>query len=605
MAGAEDPAGEADLYVEAVKYVFANAQFATSESSGIGPADYWRRFDRLLTALGRPELDGGRPRYAVVHIAGTNGKGTTSTLCAALLEGAGAGPVGLFTSPHLHSWRERFRVDGRLATRAQLVASVAELRAAEASLATAGGARGALTPFEKLTALAILVFRDAGVRCAVFETGLGGRWDCTNHIVADRAPPTPTPTMPTTADRGDAAGAWPTPLRAGVRAPPAVVGLCRVGLDHVAILGGSVEAIASEKAGILKARVAAFSAPQRPEASAVLRATATARGAVLVFPELDDPDVLRAFALAAAAQAAAAGAAAPRAGDADADARALPPWLRPPHQQHNLALAISLVRALLAEGDEQLPRWTPPVAERALRAALGARCAGRLEIVVVGGHDGGGSLVGFDVAHNEDAIHALLAHIGTGGAWHAQRRADAREDAGAGASAGAGADVGAHADADATTGTAGMTLVFGVNRDKDARTLLGALGAFATAGGGARVRSLQLVASAHPKSVGADALLAIAVEVCPHAPWRVARSVEAAVDEATGAAAPGAAADGADGGGAGSAADARRSLFLGSGYVVAEARARLAQTHPRAFAADDWAFDGLAEPQLGVLAAAT
>ncbi|KAJ1638554.1 Mur ligase [Pavlovales sp. CCMP2436] len=594
-------------YRAAVQYLFANAGIASAP--GLRPADYWRRFDRLLDALGRPERaqPGG---CAVVHVAGTNGKGTTTALCDALLRGAGVGPVGLFTSPHLHCWRERIRVDGRLATQEEVTAGVRLLRAAEPELARAlhAEAKGAaaaeagapgeamLTPFEKLTALALLVFRAAGVRWLVLETGLGGRWDCTNQLIADRAERLPV--------EGDAELSWPASVLAA-GAPAAAVGICRVGMDHMNVLGGTLAAIAAEKAGILKRGVSAFSVPQPVDADSVLRATAARRGALLAFPQLDDADFCRALALAAAD-----GPAASTGARAAPGALVLPRWLQSAHQQHNLLLAISLVRSALsqagdAHGEGSATRagglWTQPTVDAALRAGLATIWPGRLETLSLGGGGGGGGegparSIMLDCAHNEDALRALLEHLGAesvtptiGGS--------VGELPGGGLGRGLSGEFGGGGSRPA------LTLVFGTNRDKDVATLLRLIGHFATdrARAGPRVRAVHLVASAHPKSCAADALLEAARAQAPDVPWCVVSSVAAAVDLAAGQA-------------VGSPAPSSvpptlaelgdYTLVVGSTYVVAEARARIAQTHPAALRADDWVHEILREPDLGVLAVA-
>lgn len=624
-------------YADGVRYVFQNAKLASASS--LSPVDYWRRFDRLLDVLGRPDrLPAG---HAVVHVAGTNGKGTTTALCAEMLRAAGVGPVGLFTSPHVHCWRERIRIDGRLASREQITAGVRVLRAAEIALAAeahsqeeAGAKAGpagdtGLTPFERLTALALIIFRAAGVRWLVLETGLGGRWDCTNHVVADRLPlesRSGTEANPHSSSEADERThlTWPAPIAAEI-AVPAVVGICRVGLDHMNVLGGTLAKIAAEKAGILKRGVPAFSTPQPAEAEAVIRVTASERGAPLAFPGLDDADLRRLLELAAldgaAADAASAAHAAALPVVRATSPATLPLWLRPVHQQHNLALAVALVRALLASAEaasrpasdaagsalpasrggaaesvwERMPRWEQPTIDAALRGALVARWPGRLEAVTmrgVAGADGartGSRLLLFDCAHNEDALCALLAHLGSFG-WSPRAHAtEALEEQAA-------------LDAQAHGVQRALTIVFGANRDKDARTLLRMLGEFAMGrarSGGIQVRAVHLVASSHPKACDATALLALAREEAAEAPWAAITSVAAAVDLATGLAATPSETP------MDLLQPEETTLFVGSVAIVGDARTRLAQTHPSALPADDWAHEGLREAELGVLVAAT
>lgn len=613
-------------YEEAARYVFQNARLAPA----LGPLDYWQRFDRLLDALGRPER---LPMScATIHVAGTNGKGTTTALCAELLRGAGVGPVGLYTSPHIHTWRERIQIDGLLASREQIVVGVRALRAAELALAAAGpepADDAGLAPFERLSALALLIFKSAGVRWLVLETGLGGRWDCTNHVIADRlARGGPSAQQ---AETGGPAPrpAWPVPIPAA-GAPPAAVGLCRVGLDHTNVLGGSLAQIGAEKAGVLKRGVRAYSVPQDAEVDALFRRTAAERGATIDFPSPADPDLCRLLELAAAAGAGAAPAAGGTPPLTDEErAEALPSWLRPQHQQHNLALAIALVRDLLSSahaagaagaaggapppGDAP-PAWAQPTIDAALRAALALRWPGRLEVVPLdrGGPLGAssapaGRVLVLDCAHNADALRGLLGHLRVHGCGPLCARADPRPRA---AEAAGAAPSGAKAR-EAPLGVRGsegarLTIVFGANRDKDTASMLRHLGEFALSRelhGGMAVRAVQLVASMHPKASDAAFLLARARAEVAGAPWLVVQSVAAAVDMASGLAAADAPPRAPPEGGK-TVRPVEVTLFVGSVSVIGEARARLAATHPSALPADDWAHEAAREVDLGVLAAA-
>ena len=180
-----------EKYAEAVRYIFSNADFTSAAKRYQLPQENWTRFEALLTQLGQPFQ-----KLKVVHIAGTNGKGTTSALCEAILRASGA-RVGLFTSPHLHTFRERIRLNGELVSKGAVVAAMEQVRPAVEAV-------GYASPFEKLSALALVCFTRAELEWAVMETGVGGRWDCTNHC---------------------------TPL---------VCGITRVGLDHMNVLGDTV-----------------------------------------------------------------------------------------------------------------------------------------------------------------------------------------------------------------------------------------------------------------------------------------------------------------------------------------------------------------------------
>lgn len=167
------------------------------------------RIRDLLADLGDPQAT-----TPVVHLAGTKGKGSTAALIEGVLRGLGL-TTGLYTSPHLHDFAERIRIDGRPADPALLTAGVEALRP-RIDPRRRAPAEGGLTTFEITTALAFWCFRQAGVDVQVVETGLGGRLDATNVVEPDVAVITP------------------------------------IGYDHQAILGPDLRSIAGEKAGILK-----------------------------------------------------------------------------------------------------------------------------------------------------------------------------------------------------------------------------------------------------------------------------------------------------------------------------------------------------------------
>ncbi len=197
------------------------------------------RMQRALDALGRPERG-----YSVLHVGGTNGKGSTCAMAAAALGAAGL-RVGLYTSPHLVRFNERIQVDGRAISDAALAEVVDEVRRAcpwhDAS-PEVGGDR--LTYFEFATLAGLLHFARAGAEVAVVEVGLGGRFDATNAIL------------------------------------PRVAAVGLIGLDHTQLLGDTVEQIAFEKAGIFKPGVPAVVHGRQPSgALETLRAEAARHGA--------------------------------------------------------------------------------------------------------------------------------------------------------------------------------------------------------------------------------------------------------------------------------------------------------------------------------------
>lgn len=169
------------------------------------------RISRLLESLGNPE----RRLPPVIHVAGTNGKGSASAFCRALLEAAGHG-VHVHTSPHLVNWHERYR----LGARGRPGQYVDDARLAEALrlVAKANGGE-AITVFELLTAAGFILFSEGPADALVLEVGLGGRNDTTNVIER-----------------------------------PAVSVVMPISFDHQAYLGDRIEVIAAEKAGIMKRR---------------------------------------------------------------------------------------------------------------------------------------------------------------------------------------------------------------------------------------------------------------------------------------------------------------------------------------------------------------
>jgi dihydrofolate synthase / folylpolyglutamate synthase len=197
----------------------------------------------LLDLLGSPQRS-----YPSIHITGTNGKTSTARMVDALLRGFGV-RTGRYTSPHLESVTERIAVDGdpigaeRFAAAYDDVAPFVEL--------VDGRHAEPVTFFELLTAMAFATFAETPVEVAVVEVGLGGRWDATNVVQAPVAVVTP------------------------------------IGLDHVGILGDTVEAIAAEKAGIIHPGAVVVQAPQSPGVAAVLAARAAEVGATAVRAGVD------------------------------------------------------------------------------------------------------------------------------------------------------------------------------------------------------------------------------------------------------------------------------------------------------------------------------
>jgi dihydrofolate synthase/folylpolyglutamate synthase len=199
------------------------------------PSRIWLGLERVVEVLDR--LDRPEKAYPTLHVAGTNGKGSTCAMVAAGLRAAGL-RTGLYTSPHLIRFQERIAVDGDPIGDDALCEGVARIREAAREIP--------LTYFEFGTVLAFWHFRRSSVAVAVLETGLGGRLDATNVV---------------------------TPLATGISA---------LGLDHTEILGPTLADIAREKAGILKPGVPGAVAAPPPEAFPVIAERAAEIGAPIL-----------------------------------------------------------------------------------------------------------------------------------------------------------------------------------------------------------------------------------------------------------------------------------------------------------------------------------
>ncbi|MBI1910058.1 MAG: bifunctional folylpolyglutamate synthase/dihydrofolate synthase [Deltaproteobacteria bacterium] len=185
------------------------------------------KIQKVLEGLGHPER-----KFPSIHIAGTNGKGSTAAMIASVLKKAGF-RVGLYTSPHLVDFRERVQIDGEMIAKKECEALIEELQRLEKNVGAPLGTP--LSFFEFMTVLAFLYFSRQKVDIAVIETGLGGRFDATNVL------------------------------------NPLVSVITTIGLDHTEHLGKTLEAIAFEKAGIIKPGVPVVCGEMSPEALGVIR----------------------------------------------------------------------------------------------------------------------------------------------------------------------------------------------------------------------------------------------------------------------------------------------------------------------------------------------
>ncbi|MFA4844453.1 MAG: folylpolyglutamate synthase/dihydrofolate synthase family protein [Candidatus Margulisiibacteriota bacterium] len=192
------------------------------------------RIERLLKELGNPQL-----RFQSLHVAGTNGKGSTCVMIASILKESGY-KVGLYTSPHLFDFRERIKINGRDISRSDFKRGLAKVEALSRSWPEQP------TVFEVLTAVAFWYFAEKKIDYAVVEVGLGGRLDATNVL---------------------------TPL---------VSVITNIDLEHKAVLGNTLAKIAIEKGGIIKPRVPVITGEQKPAALKVLQYQAEKNGSVLI-----------------------------------------------------------------------------------------------------------------------------------------------------------------------------------------------------------------------------------------------------------------------------------------------------------------------------------
>ena len=210
-------------YQEALAYLEQFADYEKVRSASYTPGTFdLGRIEALLAGLGNPHR-----RYQIVHVAGSKGKGSVCAIVESVLRAAGF-RTGLYTSPHLHTFRERIRVSGALIARAEVLTLANEL-------APHVEAIPGLTWFEIVTAMGLVYFARQGVEVAVVEVGLGGRLDATNVV------------------------------------SPLVSVITSLSLEHTAWLGNTLAQIAAEKAGIIKPGVPVVSAPQAPEALQVIQ----------------------------------------------------------------------------------------------------------------------------------------------------------------------------------------------------------------------------------------------------------------------------------------------------------------------------------------------
>jgi dihydrofolate synthase/folylpolyglutamate synthase len=230
-------------YNESVRYLLTLGRELASPQQALAAKFDLHNIREICERMGHPER-----QFGSVHIAGTNGKGSTAAMLASIIQAAGL-RCGLYTSPHLVRINERIRLDGADISDEQFAESFTRVLAIVEELLAAGTLAAHPTYFECVTAMAFDFFARAAVEIAVIEVGLGGRLDSTNVII------------------------------------PEVAAITQIDFDHENFLGHSIEEIAAEKAGIIKPGACVVSAAENP-AARVIRRRAAEQGARLV--EIDE-----------------------------------------------------------------------------------------------------------------------------------------------------------------------------------------------------------------------------------------------------------------------------------------------------------------------------
>jgi dihydrofolate synthase/folylpolyglutamate synthase len=300
----------------------------------------------LLRGLGHPHQS-----FPSVHVAGTNGKGSVSAMLSRILREHRL-LVGLYTSPHLVSAKERILIGGRRVGARQWCGQLSRIKRTAEDLMAAGRLERQPTYFEALTALAFLEFKDRGVDIAVLEVGMGGRFDATNVV---------------------------TPL---------VSVITTIAKDHQKNLGRTLRSIAFEKAGIIKPGIPVVSGARKGPARAELERRARERGAPFYDAfgrgtEFEVRKAVRGYLFKYRSQ---------------TGIYEYTPGLEGKHQGSNAAVAIAAAEILERT-------WRPLEEERIIRGIERTEWKGRLEIVSENPQ------VILDGAHNEEGIASLVTYL--------------------------------------------------------------------------------------------------------------------------------------------------------------------------------------------------
>lgn len=333
-------------YENALELVMGLPDFERSTHNPGHSGFHLERMNLLLDRLDSPHL-----AVPTVHIAGTNGKGSTAAMVTSILR-AGGYRVGLYTSPHLHRVTERIRIGMDPVGYCEFARLVRQVWA-QAELVEQTGGYGPLTFFELMTAMAFLHFQQMGTDLQVIEVGLGGRLDSTNVV------------------------------------SPELSVITSVSLDHVVTLGNTVSLITVEKAGIIKEATPVVMAPQSLEAATVVRKIAAERHAPLkdvandfTWQTLDTCTTGQSFHVA--------GAQGPY---------TLQTRLLGAHQVENAATAVAAVETLIDRGFTLSP-------DSVVKGIAETDWPGRLQVL-----SDTGPFILVDGAHNPDAARKLVAAV--------------------------------------------------------------------------------------------------------------------------------------------------------------------------------------------------
>ena len=343
-----------ETYEQAIDFLYGRINYERIQAEAYSTSDF--KLDRMRRLL--ELMDNPHEQIPVVHVAGTKGKGSTCSMIASMLTAAGYS-CGLYISPHINDFEERFSVNGLIPSKQQLVDLVNRLMPIIAHMDNLPG-RMQPTYFELATALAWQSFLDNRVDIAVLEVGLGGRLDSTNLC------------------------------------HPLVTMITNVSRDHTHVLGSTVHQIAYEKAGIIKPGIPVISGADHVDVLAMIEKTCADRVAPLKLLGRDFQIANRTI---------------DETGHVEIDVlvgdtsyRGMPVILRGPHQSQNAALALAAINELRVQGwkldDDHLRKGLRQIVWPA-----------RVEVVARK------PTVIIDAAHNWESARALIAALREGPAF--------------------------------------------------------------------------------------------------------------------------------------------------------------------------------------------